>query len=132
MLLEHSNDHIKLNAKNGYGWTPFSRACQNGHIDVVKFLLEHFDRNVDLNAKHTSGFDAFMFACRNGHADVVRLLLNHNKTFRNIALEIPEPKYGGGTTVGGWTLPEDVEEMLMDQLPRNIQTRILHESITRF
>ena len=54
------------------------------------------------------------------------------QTFRNIALEIPEPKYGGGTTVGGWTLPEDIEEMLMDQLPRNIQNRVLHEYSTSF
>ena len=95
LLLEHSNGHIKLNAKNGHGWTPFNRACQNGHTDVVKFLLEHFDRNVDLNTRHTNGFNAIMFACSNGHTDVVQLLLDHSKD-RNIVVEIPNPRDFGG------------------------------------
>ena len=107
LLLEHSNGHIKLNAKNGHGWTPFNRACQNGHTDVVKFLLEHFDRNVDLNTRHTNGFNAFMFACSNGHTDVVQLLLDHSKD-RNIVVEIPNPR-----DFGGWTLHQDVGQMLM-------------------
>ena len=123
LLLEHSNDHKKLNARNGHGWTPFTRACQNGHIDVVKFLLEHFDRNVDLNPSES--FKPFVFACSKGHADVVRLLLNHNKTFHNIALEFPHPGKYGGWSVCGWTLPKDIEEMLMDQFPRNIRMRLL-------
>ena len=38
-------------ARDDSGWTPFMRACQYGHKDIVKLLLEYSGGNIDFNAR---------------------------------------------------------------------------------
>ena len=53
---------IPMNA--GFIW-----ACNNGHIDVVKYLVP---LGVDIHANNEEGF---RWACYNGHIDVVKYLV---------------------------------------------------------
>jgi len=53
----------------------FRHACENGHLDVVKYLisLEPDHGRIDI---HTWDEGAFQLACRNGHLDVVKYLIS--------------------------------------------------------
>ena len=68
--------HTKLNTKGLYGWTPLSRAAQNGHALVVKLLLAR--EGVDVNCTDYQKETPLMWAARNGHASVVKLLLGRD------------------------------------------------------
>ena len=71
LLLDHSDNNIDLNAKNGYGQTAFMFACRKGHKDVVRLLLDHSDKYIDLNANDKDGMNAFEVARNNGHTDLI-------------------------------------------------------------
>lgn len=72
-------DHI--NVKDKEGRSSFYVACENGHIDMVRYLMKfHHDINSE-NAEKTTALSA---ACLNCHIEVAKLLLdndaNINKT----------------------------------------------------
>ena len=78
LLLNNSERHIDLNARDEHGRTALMFACGNGHNDVVKLLLENSKRNIDLNVRSNTGKTAIIYACENGHKDVVKLLLENS------------------------------------------------------
>lgn len=65
-------DGADANAKNRYGVTPLSLACQNGNAELVGALLE---AGADPNAKLQGGETALMTAARTGKAAPVKSLL---------------------------------------------------------
>lgn len=73
-VIKHINKN-NINTSNYYDKTPFSSACEYGHIEIVKLLMtvSGFDsfNNVD-NYFRTP----FELACFNGHIEIVKLLLN--------------------------------------------------------
>ena len=49
-----SDIRVDVNKANKYGETPFYIACENGHIEIVKYLLA-CRREVDINKKGNDG-----------------------------------------------------------------------------
>lgn len=47
----------------------FRKACERGHIDVVKYL---FDQSSNINDQH---YNSINFASSNGHLQVVKFLI---------------------------------------------------------
>lgn len=56
------------------GFTPLSRACYQGHTEVVKLL---FESGADPNAGARDGANPLFWASVRGHDEIVRLLLAH-------------------------------------------------------
>ena len=54
--------------------TPIFNACQNGHIEDVKYLVEY---GADINKEEIDCFTPLSIACQNGHIEVVRYLVEH-------------------------------------------------------
>lgn len=63
---------VKINWKNGFGFTPLSVACQRGHLEVVRFLLGSPDLKPDVNRR---GETPFGIACQGGHVEIIKLLM---------------------------------------------------------
>jgi ankyrin repeat protein len=67
---DHQEWNIDITAHNNYAIT---WACENGHIDMVKFILsirdEYPEWNIDITAHNNY---AIISACRNGHIDMVK------------------------------------------------------------
>jgi hypothetical protein len=61
----------------------FRYACENGHLDIVKFLLtlEPSHGRIDIYAKNEY---AFRYACKNGHTNIVKFLLALEETHGQI------------------------------------------------
>ena len=91
LLLDYSgiSEDIDLNVKEYWerrllrkepGWTGFTRACKNGHVDVVELFLNHSKTfKIDLNTRDCIEWTALHYACSKGHTKVVELLLNHSE-----------------------------------------------------
>lgn len=61
-LWESNRDKLDVNAPiRNHSWTPLMYACDEGHVDLVKYLL--FQLNADPNA-HSSDWSALILACR--------------------------------------------------------------------
>src|SRR4051794_28776109 len=71
------------NAKNRYGVTPLSIACENGNAAIVEALLA---AGGDPNLPLVSGETPLMTAARTGNTAAVRLLLAHG-----VLIEAREP-----------------------------------------
>ena len=56
---------VKLNARND---EPLCRACESGHLDIVRYLHEN---GIELSARND---EPLCRACESGHLDVVRYL----------------------------------------------------------
>jgi len=68
VLLQHGVNIAPVNKK---GSTPFFFACQEGNLDVVKFLVRNgADTSIGKN-----GISPFHMACYRGHLDVVTYLV---------------------------------------------------------
>jgi len=64
----------------------FHRACEKGHIDIVKQLLK--DENVDVNKiSEDDDTTPFYVACEEGHIEIVKLLLSDSRIDPNIPNE---------------------------------------------
>ncbi len=66
--------------------TPLMYACENGQIEVVKYLVSLKDK-IKLNSRAKDGETALMKACQFDHRDIAMLLL---KT-ENIDVNIRSP-----------------------------------------
>lgn len=62
--------------------TPLMMACQQGHVDVVKYLIEH--ARADVNARDTLGVTPLGFAASAGQTEVVKFLLSKRAIMINI------------------------------------------------
>lgn len=54
--------------------TPLMMACQQGHLDVAKYLVEH--AHADVNARDSLGVTSLGFATSAGRTEVVKYLLS--------------------------------------------------------
>jgi ankyrin repeat protein len=63
-----SDPRIK-NAANHY-YNAIIKACENGHVDIVRFLLLH----TQIDPTHNKN-EALRSACKDGHVEVVKVLL---------------------------------------------------------
>ena len=67
------DERIELNRSDKSGQTPFSAACEAGHLEVIKLLLK--DKRIQLVHMKYSG-PHFYRACMIGNAKVVELLID--------------------------------------------------------
>ena len=63
--MEHGAD---INKEDYKGQIPLILACQEGHIEVVKYIVEH---GADINKQDNDGWASLHTACKNGHIEVV-------------------------------------------------------------
>jgi ankyrin repeat protein len=64
---------IDANAKDNNGDTALTKACQEGHLEVLHVLL---DKGADVSAKKNNGDTALMMASRKRHLEVLHVLLD--------------------------------------------------------
>jgi ankyrin repeat protein len=57
------------------GATALIMACEQGHLEIARFLLEH--RGAFVHGVDSSGDNSLALACTNGHLEIVRLVLQH-------------------------------------------------------
>lgn len=73
-----SQKTINANLPSRTGVTPFSKACTEGHPELVKMMMEFAVEGVlpvDVNQPQETGSSPLFMACQNGHTEVVRILL---------------------------------------------------------
>jgi ankyrin repeat protein len=70
---------VNLNYKDSDGDTAFSRACREGHVNVVSHLLSFHEILLDFNSQNHFGRTAFYLAVANQREDVVRVLLKDKR-----------------------------------------------------
>ena len=111
-------DHLDLNAKGQFGFTPLIAACKNGQIEVVKILLENSQsKSIKLDIDDNSGKTAFMWACRSGKQEVVKLLLESKNVDFNAKDNYGETGFMMACQFGH----KDVVKLLLDtQVPNSI------------
>ena len=81
----------------------FLRACNSGHVDVIKVCIENSKCNL------TRGLH---FACKHGHIDAARLLIEKGADI-SILGEVIDDLQNGGYSSFTWTTPtSSVEEMI--------------------
>jgi len=71
--------NVSINKAKNDGATPFSTACKNKHIEVVKLLLN--DQRVDRNKVNEYSWTPFWSACKDGieSIEIVKLLVNDQR-----------------------------------------------------
>ena len=84
--------HAEQQAPDAWGGTPFFKACENGHLAVVRFLAAEIGQarypecgpswnrqpgGFVLSRPNVAGWTPFNVACKNGHVDVARFLAQH-------------------------------------------------------
>ena len=62
-----------VKAKDEFNRSPLHYACENGHLNIVKYLIEK--QNVNKEAKDRDGWTPLYCACENGHLNVVQYLI---------------------------------------------------------
>jgi ankyrin repeat protein len=65
--------HLHVDVQDSYGWTPLSKAAENGHEKVVELLLS---KGADVNAQGGVYGNALQAASFGGHDTTVELLLS--------------------------------------------------------
>jgi len=70
LLLAHPDIDVNVNKKDLLGWTPFYRACVNGHPSCVHEMLK--DSRVKVNEPNNDGRTPLWCAARSGHLDAIR------------------------------------------------------------
>ncbi|KAF5684318.1 ankyrin protein 3 [Fusarium circinatum] len=59
----------------GNSRTPFSWACENGHVGIARVLVERDAQPIHVSE---SSYSPLMLAAKNGHIDIARWLVNHD------------------------------------------------------
>lgn len=62
----------EISPEDDYGMTPLHISCQNGHIEVAKFLV---DKGADVDHKDTQGQIPLNHAVGNNHKGIIKLLI---------------------------------------------------------
>jgi len=68
LLLAHPG--IVVNAKNEFGYTPFSIASASGFVSSVREMLK--DSRVKVNQPNNAGSTPLCYAARNGHLEIIK------------------------------------------------------------
>ena len=63
---------VDPNEKDNDGNTALYRACEGGHLNIVKFLIK---KGAYINVKNNSGWMPLHTACLGGHVETVRFLV---------------------------------------------------------
>ena len=72
LVIEHSED---VNSRTfGKGSTPLHLTCQDGHVDIARFLVKH---GADATAQNEDGSTALHSASSRGDLDLARFLVEH-------------------------------------------------------
>jgi len=77
LLLNHKNVNINLISRN-HGFTPLMRACEKGHIEIVKRILKS-GKITNLNAKTEDGKTAIDIARETKNKTILELLESFEK-----------------------------------------------------
>ena len=80
---------IELNKGNKGGGSPFKVACQEGHIDIVRWLMG--DPRIEVTKGNLNEATPFYVACSNGRRDVVLHLLGDPR------IDVTKPEVDGFT-----------------------------------
>lgn len=60
-------------------FNPFLKVCENGHVEVIRYLLDFKERPIDYNFPDENHFTPFMTACFRGERKVVKMLLEDGR-----------------------------------------------------
>ena len=99
-----------INIKNNFGSTGLFKACQEGHIDIVKLLIEN---NADINAIDYQGATGFYMACQEGHYKIVKHLI-----YKGVDITQVSSKGHTGLSFACAKNHTDIIELLTDKLNR--------------
>lgn len=89
------SEGVDVDAKNLYGITPLSIACEYGNSAIVELLL---DAGADANQTIAGGETALMTSCRTGDVGIVAALIKHGAAI--------EAKNKSGQTALMWAADE--------------------------
>jgi ankyrin repeat protein len=64
---------VSLTAEDNDGWQPIHIACENGHLELVKWLAEQ--DGVSLTAEDNVCWQPIHCACKNGHLEHVKCMI---------------------------------------------------------
>ncbi|KAI5475650.1 hypothetical protein MNV49_001067 [Pseudohyphozyma bogoriensis] len=70
-LLETAEERSKIDAVDGYGYTPLHLAADRGHLKVVEVLVK---AGADTSIKEEEGMTALELAEEAGHVEIATLL----------------------------------------------------------
>jgi ankyrin repeat protein len=66
------------------GYSALHLACQQGHIDVVRFLVTNDEVHVDMEAALAGGDTPMMAAVRYGHYQIADVLIRSGADFLHV------------------------------------------------
>ena len=75
-MFDKYKNNIDLNKCENDGTSPFWIACQNNHVDLIKFLLKHnvSKDKININLQENNGTSPLMMAVQEGNEETVSLL----------------------------------------------------------
>ena len=85
------SSRVDVNRPTNDGRTPLWQTCQNGHVDVVKFLLTSAE-DIDVNQSKNTGETPLYISCFEGHFNCVKVLLENEN------IHVNQCKIEDGTT----------------------------------
>lgn len=83
-LVEMLNEGFHIDETYYDNKTAFIHHCENGNVDIVKYLVEH---NCNIHLRDTSGITGFEYVCLYGHMDLFDYLVDL------VDINAPSPTY---------------------------------------